>query len=344
VGTKNCQSSAIEGEKRMDLSQLSRIQSKKAKLVQERSQNASAACDLGFQCLANAFQPENRVQSRQLLIQAYDAFQQALEQQRTNPEPYVGLSYLLTSMEQYDNALVYLEEANRLCPSYPNLQAMFRSITEAQQHKAKLRRQQSGAAKVDRSKPPVPPFKPSEPQPIDYDALYDQTLNLIVQRVHKIMGENRLPHHPTLNSKELELLSIQRKNWRKWHKEVQSNLDILDQEIDVSPLQLQLKPFELLLKRYSDFIVASQLLIELKLRIRDESVLVLAQIREGQGVVDPSDVAILQENLESILDQCDKMADQLDQIEALGFDNSMVLADYEKLIRYVEALQEAIDT
>ena len=328
----------------MDLNQLTDIQQKKAKQGQERALVSSAACDAGFQCLASAFKAENSVRSRQLLMQAYDSFQNALELQRTNPEPYVGLSYLLTTMEQYDNALVYLEEAGRLCPTYPNIQVMRQSIETAKQKKDKQRRTLTSTAKTPRLEPPAPKFKPIVPAGLDYDSLYDQTENQIGQRVHQIMRENRLPLSPTINSKELELILGQRKQWLKWQQEIRNTLNTLDQEIDISPLQLQLKPFEMMLRRYTQFIEASQRLIDLKQRIRDESALVLSQIREGQGVADPSDVAILRENLESILDQCDKIADQMDAVEAMGFDNSVLMADYDKLIRYVEALQEEIDS
>src|SRR3990167_1953495 len=108
----------------MDFSAIASIQQTRQQLESRRQNQAEALMQSAFESMRKAFDPHSGRQKRQLLQAALEAFGNALQQQRSNPEIYIGLAYLLISMQEFAQAHNYLSEGQRLAPGHPDIEQM----------------------------------------------------------------------------------------------------------------------------------------------------------------------------------------------------------------------------
>lgn len=319
----------------MDLSALvKQTKTDGAGLSSHREKLAQEHIEKGTALMRQAHQDEFKNPS--ILTQAGEAFVAAIQCNRTKPEPYLAMAYLFMLVENFEAAGKYAQEVCRLHPKNPDAILMVEQITKSLHAQKK---QQS--APPQRPKPDFKAPLPESPEDIDYDELYDQTEALIIAEVQKIA--HYPPPEPIGDPKKFKELSKYQKSLEAIIANIQKQLQIIDEEIETSNLVAKLKPLEIITKRYNATIELSQHVMALHQRIEEEQQLVVAQLGSLTEIESREDLKIMEENLDSLLDGTDQIADEIDTLEQKGYSAKDTEKRYETLVKDVEKLQDAID-
>lgn len=307
----------------MNLSQLASVSGISSRLSQSRADTANKLCEQGFILLSDLFKESIRHDFKQHFMETFDLFSKALSAQRSHPEPYIGLAYLLALVEDYPRAMAYTKAAQRLAPNHDDIDVLLSYIVAKTSAKAKGN---------------------SAPQPlsgavsnIDYDALYDRVelrLKMELQRLQQFImpvPSGKLKHHQLLDS-QLKIL-------KAFNDEVQEELRILDEEFDISELSGYIRQIMQYMQRYRHALSISDGLILLHTNLEAEE----KYIEQLAAQIDMLSIDELDQALEKTLDRVDKLADQLDSWEGKGIVLSDLIQRYEMLTREVESLQDQLD-
>ena len=87
----------------------------------------------------------------------------------------------------------------------------------------------------------------------------------------------------------------------------------------------------------------SHQLLELHQRIEAEQQLVVEQMGALPEIESHDDLKIMEENLDSLLDGTDHIADKIDSLDQKGYSTQDAEKKYASLVKDVEKLQDAID-
>jgi len=121
--------------------------------------------------------------------------------------------------------------------------------------------------------------------------------------------------------------------------DIRADIDLIDTEIQTDELQQQLKPLEKLLVRYQQIDEFSQLLRDMRQRIRSEAAEVADLIKQ----LNQHSPADLDRLTEKYLDSCDAVADQMDDLENRGCPIDLLNSDYQNWVSLLENLQDTVD-
>lgn len=116
----------------------------RARITRERQQEGRHYYLLGLHCLE--VERRRGFSDKQLLKRCCGLFVESIRRDRQAPGPYLKLAYLLITMQAWDQARPYLEQALSLDPQHPEARALERRLM-------------AGAAPV------AGPVKPSLPEP-----------------------------------------------------------------------------------------------------------------------------------------------------------------------------------
>ncbi|HEY9842325.1 MAG TPA: hypothetical protein V6D23_17825 [Candidatus Obscuribacterales bacterium] len=349
----------------MDAQQIAQINQLKANQSQTRFKSSNLHCDKGFACLAKALETPELKQQKPLLLEACDAFAQAISFQRTNPEAYIGFAYVLTAIGNQRKAMGYVKEAQRLQPAHPEVQPLLDYLQS--QASAKLAPAtptpttrpamparpvpgspvsgQPGAVKPLAARPaPAPVQAPPPPaKSIDYDELYDQIELEIVADVKILLLDPTHQATPSRNPQQISQLAREIKELKDRKAYFEQQLKIIDAEIDTAELIVKLKPFEQIIRRFENSLEVSRQLAALCQEIEEQDKLARQTLEETKSSVEAEDVPIIEENLEVLLDQSDLFANRLDELEGKGPAVEEGVKLYTRLIKAIEELQDALE-
>lgn len=297
----------------MDLAQLAQLRQQSTRLQSTRHDSAKQYLDDGLSLLDQAQQ--SHFGDATLLLQSYDHLLKALQFKRSDPEAYVAIGYIFILLQDFDTALRYLRSAQEVAPSDEDAAFFIAYIQTKVAHGKHF-------AKTER----------------DYDAWYDR----VEADIHTYCQElsTQWPE-PTANAGALEQIKQQLKQGQQAYEQLQTDLQQIDTEIDVSELRLALLPMEDAMRHYILVIDTSARMLVLKQGMQEVTQAVeqqwLTSYQMGQSTAE------LEQELEAVLDHCDRFADDLDVFEAEGYSIAPLSPVYEQLLKAVEQFREQID-
>lgn len=270
----------------------------------------------GMQILLQAQQDHFRDLGRLKL--ASDHFLAAIRSQHRNPDPYIGMAYLLHLVDDDASALNYLHEALRVDPGNQSAYSLQMAIQEA-------------AATPDQDQPAAGLHIG------DADLAYDQLEDLIHREIQLMSAFP--PPQATTDPQRYTEIEDQYEQLRQLSGLIDEQLATLEQDLDLVALHARLQPIANRLKLYERVLQASRQMVDLRRSMTDEveTTRCLSQFL----VYQPPGIARAQ--LESTLDACDEIADAVNALEAKGTDIHELEADYAQLNAAVLHLQDAID-
>lgn len=297
-----------------------------ASLRADRQQEAEEDYLTGLAKLQQA--ETNGFEDKRMVLVAYRHLATAIHKHRSEPRYHSAMAYLLVLVGNSSRAIRYVAEALRLDPAHEQAIMLQQQIQRIQTASPERLRLASWYALQD---------SPQPQDSDDFDQLYDEVEAFIAQEVRTMMQLSVSPE-ATL---DLELAQEQARYYEQLealHEMLHSKLALLDQEIETQSLMAMLQPLQLLQKRF-EMALEHHTLFHLLLD-GIEGALEDAQVLQGLLQMGEN---VPQQELDALLDLCDELADQLDDLsEHQGL--RPVEAHYEMLIREIEILQDRMDS
>jgi len=264
-------------------------------------------------------QEYNRSLDKATLKQAMLLLTGCARMARSYAEPYLLLAYIYLALRLPQLSLKYLRVAQHLGSQDPllgKIQAALQSGFQAPSVKRQNNKAQAHFGAAD----------------TDYDALYEEVQGLLVREVRAAM-DIPLPAGPTANPERLNALHRAGHHLSESIALIQGQLELLDQEMDCSELYRKLRNLESRLRLLTQILEGSEQCVALMQTLNG-----LAQ-RVQTALLNPSEM-----DLETFLDQCDSIADQLDGFTAKGWQIAELEAVYQALIDQITLLQDKLDS
>jgi tetratricopeptide (TPR) repeat protein len=326
----------------MDFKQLLTMREEIGSLSSKRHKESDVSYLQGLSLLEKAHAQQYKDKS--LLLRASDAFMDAIQHNRRNPDPYVGVAYLFLLLGKTPKAIRYLNEARRVAPSHEKARILLDSILEQQDI------QKEDAQFAEEFPENTPPTEmafaanklPELDRNKDYDLLYDQIETLLMEQSKKLMNEP-IEANPSMNISELGNVRERGAQLNQIYGHIDRQLKILDEEIDTSELRIRLRPLEVMKRRLDQILTVSQQYQEIQARSQDAQSQCQKLYRQILSCQTASEQRQIEAAIEPLLDECDKIADALDSIAEQGFDISPVEDYYQQLIGAVETCQDLLD-
>lgn len=270
------------------------------------------------------------------LKQATDCFSKGIQSNYKNPANYLGMGFLFLLLTQPKQAIPYIKSALEIAPQSELGQELLRQAQDALLPKATQKPVLPHIPQIDKS-----------PAEIDYDDLYDTTEAAIILFLKQIMTDEVLGFKPSTNSQQLKLLQSKLKLFQQKTLGFHKQLEILDEEIEVGDLRQHLGSIEKALQRIMSLSQLFEQFIEIHQDIQKHDELTSEIMAESQSTDDPNDIEVLEENLQVLLDHCDRVADRLDEIDSKRIDITSLQSPYEhyadQLERFQDVLEETIE-
>lgn len=292
------------------------------RIASQRTNTGGDYNQLAFTKLAEAELGEFR--DKELLKQASELFIKAIRFRRTDPEPYVGLAYLLLLVRDFDGAEAYLREALR---HDRNLEDAHKLMEYLQQ-----KRKEPASATAT-----MQDFSGLSRDNIDYDHLYDQVELQIYTQVRLAMEYQ--PPDPGADSEQIAQLQQKLGEFQKAHQHLLKQLKVVDEEIDISDLQRTMRPFEIQLRRMEKALETTDTFARLHSRIDG----LMKEISAVLPTLGSSPSAQHDQHVEQIMDACDQIADEIDTLEAKNYPTASLESAYGFLAMLVEQYRDAVD-
>lgn len=253
---------------------------------------------------------QEQFQNAETVQQAYAALKGAITQTPAIPEPYLGMSYLLWRTGHYDSAYFVCQEALKVSPGNK----------DALQIQAQLEKD--------------PRFKQiSQNNGLDFDGLYDEVEALLLKNVHYYLQSQANITPGVVQRPIFEKLST-------LVQEIESYIHLLETEFDVSTLQSRLHPLQVLSRRQQKMSSISTQFKTIQAEMETNLELTNQLIHLS---VDPENPAEIESKVESLLDRCDLIADQIDDLEKQGHNTASLEQIYNQWIEKVAILQEQLE-
>jgi hypothetical protein len=250
--------------------------------------------------------------SEETIRQTYQLLKQSLAQTPSLPEPYLAMAYLLLLSGDWDSSTLMLKEALLHAPNNPDAHKMLDYITQAKHA-------------------PRPPQKTH----IDWDRLHDQVAEMIVKHLHYHLKSQENSNQEIVNQHLFDKLTT-------LINTLNAYIQTLEKEFDVMDLRHKIRPLNVLWKRHKQSLdlacAYASILGEIETELKRVNALI-------QKVQDPGLMSELEreQELEAILDQCDRMADKLDDLNKQGQDIQKLEIPYNQWIEKVTDLQGLLD-
>ena len=289
---------------------LADLQQQTQGLRSQRQDGSSQQLEAGFAALNAAM--AGAFADKELVEQAFTAFNKAAQLNRRNADPLVAMGYLYLVLDDRMLALKYFQSARSTDPTHPD-PPQFLELLQS------LSIVQPSAGYDD----------------IDYDALYDQAeahLHEMTRQATQVV-----PGPAQADPQQLMAIKAQCQALQREHQALSQLLQRLEAEFDTASLHQRLRPLALVQQTLEQRVQLSQTLVKLA---QDLSAwLEMAQ----QLQVQPPAMADLGPAVEDLLDHCDRFADQLEALERSPADLSVPLGLYQRLTETVEALQDLLE-
>jgi len=301
------------------------------------------------------------------LKESCDYLMEAMRYDRSAPEGFLAMAYLLWLTGDSAEALLYLEEALLLDPNHldaiklrdlilpdqgPQIGHLLEQVLNEPSQELEDRadsprpgiessRRPKGGD-LARSRPPrfalkPPPFR--APLQIDYEQLYIQLENRIQKEVKQISLLKPDWYQSTRDRAKVQKIEQQYAGLREKYREILEQIRSLEEEIDGRPLRKMLKPLEMILARCEYHLHLSWQMIQLQEMLDGHIRWInkeLTYLNENHHLSE----AISEKRFEYLLDDCDALADQLDELEQMGLESSRLIKTYELLAAKVSQFQD----
>ncbi|MEZ0373489.1 MAG: hypothetical protein ACAI44_30650 [Candidatus Sericytochromatia bacterium] len=311
----------------MDLQALASLEKKNSGSASQRHATARDLIRLGVECLHEAAADD--YQDSTLLAEACEHLLEAIRHNRSDPDAYVGMGYLLWIAGEHTEALLYLSEAVLLDPQ--NTDA--RTLVEFNQQALRAPRSAERLAGL------VAPSRLAVPAEDEFDRRYDALEDRIKEELRQLAARKPDAFAVTNDRFRVERMERHFGAMIQTHAELEAELTIVGQEIDCEGLQRKLKPLEIALKRVCDVLNRCWMLIELQDSLAFHNAWLKRQLGLGAGL--PADFS--HERFHRLLNDCDHLADLLDGLEHGGEDVTHLIGAYERLVAHVGDLQDRVD-
>ncbi|MGE3726759.1 MAG: hypothetical protein AB7I41_14460 [Candidatus Sericytochromatia bacterium] len=302
---------------------LKTLKAAQSQLVQRDDMRMQAARSQYSQAQA-LLQEYNRSPDKTTLKQCMLLLTGCVRMQRNYAEPYLLLAYIYLALRLPQLSLKYLRVAQHLGSQDP----LLGKIQAALQKGFQAPRVQTSRGKIQASQRLSAAFS----EETDYDALYEEVQGLLLREVRAAM-DIPLPAGPTANPERLNALHRAGHQLSEAIELIQGQLEVLDQEMDCSELYRKLRSLESRLRLLASILEGSEQCVALMQTLNG-----LAQ-RVQTALMNPSE-----QDLETFLDQCDSIADQLDGFTAKGWQIAELEAVYQALIDQITLLQDKLDS
>lgn len=278
--------------------------------MQKTAQNKEPASFLvqGMELL-HQIQSEN-FSSEDKIRKTYQLLKQSLAQTPSLPEPYLAMAYLLLLSGDLDSSMLILKEALLHAPDNQDVHKMMGYITQAK--------------RTHRS---------SQNTHIDWDRLHDQVGEMIVKHLHYYLKSQEEHSPDTVNQGTFKKLTT-------LVNTINDYIQTLEKEFDVMDLRHKIHPLTVLWKQYRQKLDLASQNAEILDEIENELRCVNALIQKIQNTVLLPD---FERDFESILDNCDLIADKLDDLSQQGHDIQKLEIPYNQWLEKVAYLQALLD-
>ncbi|MGE3724521.1 MAG: hypothetical protein AB7I41_03165 [Candidatus Sericytochromatia bacterium] len=262
---------------------------------------------------------KSEFQDKAALKQSVQLLHQTLHLTRDDHRPHLVLGYILYLMDQPTEAAVYAHQAQKLHPEDQRTRQLLGLL------------------------------KPSSPQifavqasshhtDLDFDALYDQVESQIQEKSQHILSVHYHHLKPSQDPEIIRQLEHIHKALSQFIQQTEAKLSILEEEFELSELKNSLRPLQMRLKQWHNWLRLSEQMLALEAQIQAEIQSVrqwTEQARKG--------APISEQTLDVLFDRCDRLADRLDALEAEGIEINALLDLYQRLVKKTDALQDALD-
>jgi tetratricopeptide (TPR) repeat protein len=292
-----------------------------------RHEESENHCHRGVECLLLA--EEEGFQNRELLTEASDAFLSAIQHYRQNTQAYVGIAYLLWRLGDNTRALQYLEEGLRSQPSDPDVHALIRSITGYSTASPSSSAASPPSINVTAASTGAPP--PSSPVT---ETRIVEIQQKVARTKQKIEAENTRLIRPSINLHEIDLLQDQLSQWEATYYDILEDIDTLDTFHVRVMLTCELSVLQDRILDYHSALQCSEELIALDDKIQAVS----RSVKQTQEELESGKPGMYDALLESYYEQCDALADALDDLESKNIPVRVLDSHYQQLVDRVESL------
>lgn len=297
----------------MNVNALAGLQSRTTAQTQQRQAQAAIRCQQGFKHLERAATAGDP----QALQAANEALYAAIQLNPNSAKAHFGIARLYLLSENPARCEVYLREVLRLDPHHSEAQALLDQLA------------------VGREIPDTFQLIDLD-EAIDYDQLHEQLAQRIsenIQRIGKIP-----PFIPQADRDHTAALRDQLQQEQQHLSDLQSQLHQLENELDTTALHTRLAPYENWLRRLESTVAVSGQMLMIKSRIDREQAKVIHLMQQLHS----RSPGHWESQLESLLDSCDQIADDLDPLDE-RYDLSSLTPAYHQLVAHLQLLQEQMD-
>lgn len=292
----------------LNLKELKSLQSQSEALSQKRRSRADEQYLAGMDQLIRAH--EQGFADPEPGRQACLAFIEAIRQNRADIRPYLMLAYLFAIFADFRTAGQYLKGAHAAAPGHPDV-SRFRAAIQAMQ----LRSLQSE----------------------------DDEAQGLAAELTALLRElaTQAPPVPSPDPGRIAALSERSRAFHARQQALMQQVAALGANEDTGGLDQQLQQLQRLWHPHDAALQHAQRLAGIQTRIRQACQPAAALIRQSLTASGPE--AQLDAAIESLLDQCDGFADELDALDGRGVPIDEVKPDYDRLVQLIETLQESLD-
>lgn len=319
----------------MNLQTLQRVQTQTEDIKEHRSEQASNCILKGLDFLN--FARDNQFKNADDLQDAVSAFLQAIQIDRSNPIPLLTLGHVFYILEELETSLQYIEEALKLEPD-DELALEFKQLV---QESFAIRRDKRMSRKSVKKELDIS-LEFELPQTSEaFDELYDKVEHLIQDYMKVLMTS----FSPTLalNSDAIDELKMRMAKIQQEKLQFEQYIAVIDQEIDTHDLRALLHPVDTILKRSEQLILVSVNVSNLSKQLNQELQVINQVILETIELNDSTELSILEENLEVILENYDSYKQSFQELRAYHQFLGAIRTKLKVLNTVIERFQEELD-
>ena len=318
----------------MDLSLLQSLRQQSSQLASQRHEKSDNAYQQALAALSKA--QASAFKDKGALKEASQLFLKAIQMARGKAEPYVGMAYLLLLLGNPQQAVRYLHQARDIDPGHEDTQKLLSYL----QNPAAFAAPETSASR--HSHPP----EGTGPKRLERAPLAQETPALKQTELRNRLTElsyqaSQLPLQITLDRKQLKQIETQLQDWEDRLDHLQEDIAELEMQENVNSLHRSVQVLERRIEKLQQLHRDSLHLSQERESILDVQFEVRAVLKDE--AFETTAAETLEDRLENFLDECDRLADLIDEAEGRGLDTQAVASAYEALAADVERFQDAVD-